>query len=103
MLEAQDRVCGRVMDDTSFGRCVSLGAMIVTGICNNPIITMCKQVCVCVCVCARACVGLCMRVCTYLRINEFVFYYIALYYCHLHYPVRCSSTCHQGGSLRTDL
>ena len=74
MLEAQDRVCGRVMDDTSFGRCVSLGAMIVTGICNNPIITMCKQVCVCVCACA--CVGLCMCVC--IHINEFVIYICTL-------------------------
>lgn len=43
VVEAQGRVGGRVMDDTSFGRCVSLGAMIVTGICNNPIITLCKQ------------------------------------------------------------
>ena len=44
MLEAQEHVGGRVLDDTSFGRCVSLGAMIVTGICNNPITTLCKQV-----------------------------------------------------------
>ena len=64
MLEAQDRVCGRVMDDTSFGRCVSLGAMIVTGICNNPIITMCKQVCVCVCVCT--CVRGSVHACVYI-------------------------------------
>ena len=71
MLEAQDRVCGRVMDDTSFGRCVSLGAMIVTGICNNPIVTMCKQVstitspcvcCMCVCLCMCVCVVLCLCV-----------------------------------------
>ena len=44
MLEAQGQVGGRVLDDTSFGRCVSLGGMIVTGICNNPITTLCKQV-----------------------------------------------------------
>ena len=72
MLEAQDRVCGRVMDDTSFGRCVSLGAMIVTGICNNPIITMCKQVCVRAraCVCRRVCV--CVRVCMCVHVRACV-------------------------------
>ena len=80
VLEAQGQVGGRVLDDTSFGRCVSLGGMIVTGICNNPITTLCKQVrshgcrhceclcvCVCVCVCVRACgVCVCASVCLYM-------------------------------------
>ena len=67
MLEAQERIGGRVLDDTSFGRCVSLGAMIVTGICNNPITTLCKQVrriallCIYVaCVYRRMCVHMCV-------------------------------------------
>ena len=67
VLEAQERVGGRVLDDTSFGRSVSLGAMIVTGICNNPITTLCKQVRspeyrVCVHACVRACVYVCSSV-----------------------------------------
>ena len=67
VLEAQGQVGGRVLDDTSFGRCVSLGGMIVTGICNNPITTLCKQVrshgcrhCECLCACVRACVCVCV-------------------------------------------
>lgn len=44
VLEAQGHVGGRVYDDTSLGPCVPLGAMIVTGICSNPITILCKQV-----------------------------------------------------------
>jgi len=65
VLEAQGHVGGRVYDDTSLGPCVPLGAMIVTGICSNPITVLCKQVrniflydkCMwCVCMCIEACV-----------------------------------------------
>jgi len=55
VLEAQGHVGGRVYDDTSLGPCVPLGAMIVTGICSNPITILCKQVgsvfVVCACTC----------------------------------------------------
>lgn len=44
VLEALGHVGGRVYDDTSLGPCVPLGAMIVTGICSNPITILCKQV-----------------------------------------------------------
>ncbi|KAH7967696.1 hypothetical protein HPB52_001656 [Rhipicephalus sanguineus] len=43
VLEASDRIGGRVRDDTSFGVCVGMGAHIVTGVTNSPLTTLCLQ------------------------------------------------------------
>ena len=45
MLEARDRLGGRVWDDHSTGACVGRGAQIVNGTTNNPISLLCHQVC----------------------------------------------------------
>ena len=44
ILEANGRIGGRVKDDFSMGPCVGLGAMFITGICNNPLTLLCRQV-----------------------------------------------------------
>lgn len=43
ILEANGRIGGRVKDDFSMGPCVGLGAMFITGICNNPLTLLSQQ------------------------------------------------------------
>eukprot|EP00731_Ephydatia_muelleri_P010985 Em0005g1571a len=43
ILEANSRIGGRVMDDFSMGSCVGLGAMFITGVCNNPFTLLSRQ------------------------------------------------------------
>lgn len=42
-MEARDRLGGRVKDDFSLGPCVGMGAMFITGICNNPFTLLAEQ------------------------------------------------------------
>ena len=44
VLEARDRIGGRVWDEKSLGLTVGRGAQIVNGCVNNPIALMCEQV-----------------------------------------------------------
>ena len=43
VLEASDRIGGRVHDDHSMGSCCSRGAMFITGLANNPFTLLSKQ------------------------------------------------------------
>lgn len=43
VLEARDRIGGRVCDDFSLGQCVAKGAQIINGATNNPITLLCHQ------------------------------------------------------------
>ena len=44
VLEASDRIGGRVLDTTMSGcGCISMGAMFVTGVINNPFTLLVKQ------------------------------------------------------------
>lgn len=43
ILEASGRIGGRVKDDFSLGPCIGLGAMFITGICNNPLMLLARQ------------------------------------------------------------
>lgn len=43
ILEASGRVGGRVKDNFSLGPCVGLGAMFITGINNNPLTLLARQ------------------------------------------------------------
>ena len=46
VLEARDRLGGRINDSIEYGdrRCIGRGAQAVTGTINNPITTICYQV-----------------------------------------------------------
>lgn len=44
VLEARERIGGRVWDDTTLGVTVGRGAQIVNGCVNNPVALMCEQV-----------------------------------------------------------
>ena len=43
ILEASGRVGGRVRDNFSLGPCVGLGAMFITGVNNNPLMLLARQ------------------------------------------------------------
>lgn len=44
VVEALDRIGGRIRDDFSLGSVVGLGSQIITGCINNPLYVMCEQV-----------------------------------------------------------
>ena len=44
MLEAQERVGGRIRDETIEGVCVGRGAQLINGTFNNPFTLLCLQV-----------------------------------------------------------
>uniref|UniRef100_T1IIN9 SWIRM domain-containing protein n=1 Tax=Strigamia maritima TaxID=126957 RepID=T1IIN9_STRMM len=43
ILEGNDRIGGRIFDDTSMGSCIGKGAQIITGVVNNPLILLSEQ------------------------------------------------------------